>query len=108
MLGVDGPYQEPAGELAEKFYEEKNLPYFAAVMKSVNLETRELMMERSYKDDRIDYFSIAADEESEISEDKIEEAAEKAVSDRLSESKVREFAQRAVKDQKYEYLYALE
>ena len=58
LLGVDGPFEGTADELATWFYEADNLSYFAAVAGSVSPETCAGLMERFYKEDQIKYFAV--------------------------------------------------
>ena len=58
LLGVDGPFEGTADELATWFYEADNLSYFAAVAGSVSSETCAGLMERFYKEDQIKYFAV--------------------------------------------------
>lgn len=58
LLGVAGPFDGTADELARQFYEADNLSYFAAVAGSVSPETCADMMEQFYDREQITYFSV--------------------------------------------------
>ncbi len=55
---VDGPYNETADELAQKFYEEGNLPNFSNVVPYIGEEKLAGLLKRAYKDKDLSSFSI--------------------------------------------------
>lgn len=58
LLGVDGPFEGTADELARRFFEADNLSYFAAVSGSVSPQTCVSLMEQFYDKDQIEYFAV--------------------------------------------------
>lgn len=84
VLGVDGPFDRTADELAEEFYESDRIPYFSAVIHKTGQEKRRDILERAYKENKIEYFAVAVDagEESWISGDELEQFAVRAVQDK--------------------------
>lgn len=58
---ISGPYTESATSLASKFYKQKNIAFFAAVIDKAPSSAFKEMAEQAYKDRRIDFFSITLD-----------------------------------------------
>lgn len=59
---VDGPYEGTYEELAVRFFEEKNVRYYAPVVKRAAEETKKELLKRSYETGEIAYFTLTADE----------------------------------------------
>ena len=80
-LGLDGPFEGTADQLAQRFYEEDNMTNFAAVIREAGAQTCEAMIQKSYTDDRVEYFTLTMGGKGSISQDSLAAIAKKAAQD---------------------------
>lgn len=59
---VAGPYTQSGNELAEKFYQEKNIAFFAAVSDEADQATKKRLAEKSAEAGEVAYLSVVADD----------------------------------------------